>query len=76
LAGLLAANIHGVLYILADPGEWRVGGNKGLIGAMPALFTGGACCAPSLILLIAIPSLSAFSAFLVGWFTFRSRPSG
>lgn len=66
LAGLLAANIHGVLYIRAHPTQCRAGGNKGLVGAVPALFAGGACCAPSLILLLGIPGLGAFSAFF-GW---------
>lgn len=66
LAGLLAANIHGVLYIRANPTRCRIAGNKGLLGAVPALFAGGACCAPSLILLLGIPGLGAFSA-LFGW---------
>lgn len=66
LGGLLAANLHGVLYMRAHPAQCRVGGNKGLLGAAPALFAGGACCAPSLILLLGIPGLGAFSAFF-GW---------
>ncbi|TVQ28996.1 MAG: hypothetical protein EA370_15870 [Wenzhouxiangella sp.] len=66
LAGLLAANMHGVLYIRAHPKQCQVGGNKAFIGALPALFAGGACCAPSLILLLGIPGLGAFGA-LFGW---------
>lgn len=65
LSGLLAANIHGVLYIRAHP-DTCSGGGSGLVGAAPALFAGGACCAPSLILLIGIPGLGALSAFF-GW---------
>lgn len=65
LGGLLAANIHGVLYIRSHPATCRAG-SKGLVGAVPALFAGGACCAPSLILLLGIPGLGALSAFF-GW---------
>ncbi|MFU8833157.1 MAG: hypothetical protein ACNA7J_13530 [Wenzhouxiangella sp.] len=66
LAGLLAANIHGVLYIRANPATCRVRSSNSLAGAFPALFAGGACCAPSLILLLGIPGLGAVSAFF-GW---------
>ncbi len=66
LAGLLAANIHGVLYIRANPATCRVRSGNSLAGAFPALFAGGACCAPSLILLLGIPGLGAISAFF-GW---------
>ncbi len=66
IAGLLAANIHGVLYIRHHPRQCGTRGNKALLGAVPALLGGGACCAPSLILLLGIPSLGAFSAFF-GW---------
>lgn len=65
LAGLLAVNIHGILYIRAHPATCRVR-SSGLVGAFPALFAGGACCAPSLILLLGIPGLGAVSAFF-GW---------
>jgi len=66
LAGLLAANIHGVLYLRAQPATCRVRSSNSLAGAFPALFAGGACCAPSLILLLGIPGLGAVSAFF-GW---------
>ena len=62
LAGLLAGNVHGALYLRAQPAQCRRGTGSALIGAIPALFAGGACCAPSLILLLGIPGLSAFSA--------------
>ena len=59
LSGLLAANLHGVMYIRAHAttcGRAR----GGLIGAVPALLAGGACCAPGLLLLLGIPALGAF----------------
>jgi len=62
LAGLLAANMHGALYIRAHPSVCRRPGRGGLLGAVPALLAGGACCAPGLILLLGIPSLGAFVA--------------
>jgi hypothetical protein len=66
LGGFLTANLHGVLYIRSHPAQCSAGSKKGLIGAVPALFAGGACCAPSLILLLGVPSLGALSA-LLGW---------
>ncbi len=59
LSGLLAANLHGIMYIRAHPttcGRAR----GGLLGAVPALLAGGACCAPGLLLLLGIPALGAF----------------
>lgn len=66
LAGLLAANIHGVLYRRAHPGLCRPSRGGLLAGAVPALLAGGACCAPSLVVLLGLPGLGAFSAFF-GW---------
>lgn len=66
LCGLLAANIHGALWIRAQPAACRPGQGGTLAAAVPALFAGGACCAPSLILLLGIPGLGAFAAFF-GW---------
>lgn len=66
LAGLLAANIHGALYLRANPDTCRSSRGGLIAGAAPALLAGGACCAPSLILVLGIPSLGAFSA-LFGW---------
>ncbi len=64
LSGLLAANIHGVLYLRSQPASCHPASS--LAGALPALFAGGACCAPSLILLLGIPGLGAFTA-MFGW---------
>lgn len=57
---LLALNLDGALALreaaqcsLASRNAWSV-------GAWPALLAGGACCAPSLLLLIGIPGLGAF----------------
>lgn len=66
LSGLLAANVHGVLFLRSQP-QVCSGGGRGLVaGGLPALLAGGACCAPSLILLLGIPALGAFGA-LLGW---------
>lgn len=65
LSGLLAANIHGVIYLRSRPMSCRPASGS-VAGALPALFAGGACCAPSLILLLGIPGLGAFTAFF-GW---------
>ncbi|MEA5444595.1 hypothetical protein VCB98_02040 [Gammaproteobacteria bacterium AB-CW1] len=62
LAGLLAANLHGVLHLRANP-SCRYSASGSLSGALPALLAGGACCAPSLILLLGLPGLGAFAAF-------------
>lgn len=66
LSSLLAANIHGALYLRSQPQHCSTGKGGLFAGALPALIAGGACCAPSLILLIGIPALGAFSAFF-GW---------
>lgn len=63
LAGLLAANVHGVVYMRANPEACRPNRAGLAAGAVPALLAGGACCAPSLILLLGIPGLGAFAAF-------------
>ncbi len=71
MGGLLAANLHGAIFLRRqaacsiDPSPG--GGNSAMVGGMiPALLAGGACCAPSLILLLGIPGLGAMSAFF-GW---------
>lgn len=66
LAGLLAANIHGALYIRQNPGVCRPARGGTIASALPAMFAGGACCAPGLILLLGIPGLGAFAG-LFGW---------
>ncbi len=65
LSGLLAANVHGALYLRTQEQTCRTG--NGLIaGALPALLAGGACCAPSLILMLSIPAVAVLGAFF-GW---------
>lgn len=66
LSGLLAANVHGVLFFRSQPQSCSGGRRVLVAGGLPALLAGGACCAPSLILLLGIPALGAFGAFL-GW---------
>lgn len=66
LSGLLAANIHGALYLRLQSQSCTTGRGGLFAGSLPALFAGGACCAPSLILLLGIPALGALSAFF-GW---------
>lgn len=62
MAGLLAANLHGAIVLHRDP-QCRLSTGGSFSGALPALLAGGACCAPSLILLLGIPGLGAFTAF-------------
>lgn len=65
LSGLLAANVHGAIYLSAQ--KTCSTGRAGLVSsALPALLAGGACCAPSLILLLGVPALGALGAFF-GW---------
>ena len=66
LSSLLSANIHGALYLRAQPRACRSRSGGALAGALPAMLVGGACCAPSLLLLLGIPSLGALSAYF-GW---------
>lgn len=73
MGGLLAANLHGALFLRQrstcgiDSTTASRGSNPGIVGGvLPALLAGGACCAPSLILLLGIPGLGAMSAFF-GW---------
>ncbi|MEX2575840.1 MAG: hypothetical protein WD382_04235, partial [Halofilum sp. (in: g-proteobacteria)] len=60
LGALLALNIHGAIELRRRPAQCRTMTGP-LAGAAPALLAGGACCAPSLILLLGIPSLSVFA---------------
>lgn len=66
LAGLLTANIHGMLYLRSNPQTCRAGRAGLVAGTAPALMAGGACCAPSLLLLLGLPGLGAFAG-LFGW---------
>lgn len=62
LATLLGLNLHGMLAlrrtarctVISSAGVW------------PSLLAGGACCAPSLLLLLGIPGLGAFAS-LFAW---------
>ncbi len=57
---LLAANLHGALALRQKRAcSARAQAAWGL-GLWPALLAGGACCAPSLLLLLGIPGLGAF----------------
>lgn len=67
LGALLGANLHGALELRRRPATCSpYARSGGLIGAAPALLAGGACCAPTLLLLLGIPALGAFTAFF-GW---------
>lgn len=64
LGGMMALNIHGIFSLRTIPQSCGIGGRyAGAGGAVPALLAGSACCAPSLLLLLGIPGLGAFSAF-------------
>ncbi len=68
LGGLLAANVHGAMALRAAPAQCshRGSGRIGtMAGGLPALFAGGACCAPSIILLLGIPGLGAFAGLFI-----------
>ena len=62
LAALLGANVHGALALHQNP-ACRTGNGRMFGGALPALLAGSACCAPSIVLLLGIPGLAAFSGF-------------
>lgn len=65
LASLLTLNIHGAIELRRRPALCRRRPGT-LLGGLPALLAGGACCAPSLVLLLGVPGLGAFAA-LFGW---------
>lgn len=60
---LLALNVNLALLQRHNP-VCRVdgGGRSWLASAVPALLSGGACCAPGLLLLLGLPGLGAFAA--------------
>ncbi|MDZ7749167.1 MAG: hypothetical protein U5K43_10275 [Halofilum sp. (in: g-proteobacteria)] len=67
LGALLALNLDGAWALWRRPAACGLGGTgSGVLAAVPALLAGGACCAPSLLLLLAIPGLGAFAG-LFGW---------
>ena len=67
LAALLALNLDGAWVLWRSPAACGLGGTTGgILAAVPALVAGGACCAPSILLLVGIPGLGAFAG-LFGW---------
>lgn len=62
---LLMLNLHGALD-LRRQSECRLPTGGTTMAALPALFAGGACCAPALLLLIGLPGLGAFIS-LFAW---------
>jgi hypothetical protein len=60
LAVLLALNLHGALALRAQARCSLRQSAASSVGLWPALLAGGACCAPSLLLLLAIPGLGVF----------------
>jgi hypothetical protein len=60
LALLLAINLHGALALRANAQCSLSQGTASSAGLWPALLAGGACCAPSLLLVLGIPGLGAF----------------
>lgn len=76
LGALLALNLDGAWQLWRQPaacamrsGQRDVSlgtGSGGVLAAFPALFAGGACCAPSILLLLGMPSLGAFAG-LFAW---------
>jgi len=60
---LLALNINLALLQRQEAACRVDGGNHSwLAGAVPALLSGGACCAPGFLLLLGLPGLGAFAA--------------
>lgn len=60
LAVLMALNLHGALALQAQAKCSRKQQVVASAGGWPALLAGGACCAPSLLLVLGIPGLGAF----------------
>lgn len=66
LAALLGLNLHGALALRARAHCTLGQGAASSAGLWPALLAGGACCAPSLLLVLGIPGLGAFVS-LFAW---------
>ena len=60
LALLLAINLHGALALRSRARCTLGQGAASSAGLWPALLAGGACCAPSLLLVMGIPGLGVF----------------
>lgn len=67
LSGLVSTNVHGAIELHRAPPACAVpGARTGLLASAPAMIAGGACCAPTLLLLIGIPGLGAVAG-LFAW---------
>ena len=63
LGVLLAVNLHGAITLWREPRACGLSSAGSASGAVPALLAGSACCAPSLLLLLGMPSLGVLAAF-------------
>ncbi len=63
LGGLLTANLHGAITLWRHPRACGLSSAGSASSAVPALIAGSACCAPSLLLLLGMPSLGMLAAF-------------
>jgi hypothetical protein len=74
LGALLAVNLDGAWQLWRQPVACSLRSGRpvsgfagsGPLAAVPALLAGGACCAPSLLMLLGIPALGALAG-LFGW---------
>lgn len=64
LGVLLALNVHGVMAMRAQ--SCQLSASASGLSATPAILTGGACCAPSLLLTLGIPGLGVIASY-IGW---------
>ncbi|MDF1588184.1 MAG: hypothetical protein P1P93_03385 [Gammaproteobacteria bacterium] len=64
LGMLLALNVYGVISMRTQ--ACQLSKSTSSMSALPALLTGGACCAPSLFLVLGIPGLGALIGY-IGW---------
>lgn len=64
LGMLLALNVYGVMSMRTQ--ACQLSRSRSSISALPALLTGGACCAPSLFLVLGISGLGALISY-IGW---------
>lgn len=64
LGMLLALNVYGLMSMRTR--ACQLSRSSSSMSALPALLTGGACCAPSLFLVLGIPGLGALISY-IGW---------
>jgi hypothetical protein len=62
LGMLLALNVHGVMSMRTR--ACQLSKSRSSLSALPALLTGGACCAPSLFLVLGISGLGALISYI------------